>query len=257
MHSAEAVRWRSCCCSQHRPLRAERIKDMAQVQGVRTNQLVGYGLVVGLDGTGDQTSQAPFTIQSLDQHARPVRASRALERQSAAEERGGGVRACRHAGVRQAGTDHRHHRQFHRQRQEPARRLAAGDAAARARWTDLRHRAGQSDRQRLRRRGQRRLEAHGQRAELRPHSRTAPRSSGPCRRSSRRAMRSSSISTTPTSRPRRAWWRASTKASATAPPPSSTAGPCGCARRSMSRSASPSSRRSRISRSSRRAPRPG
>jgi flagellar P-ring protein precursor FlgI len=45
--------------------RAERIKDMAQVQGVRTNQLVGYGLVVGLPGTGDQTSQAPFTIQSL------------------------------------------------------------------------------------------------------------------------------------------------------------------------------------------------
>jgi flagellar P-ring protein FlgI len=45
--------------------RAERIKDMAQVQGVRSNQLVGYGLVVGLDGTGDQTSQAPFTIQSL------------------------------------------------------------------------------------------------------------------------------------------------------------------------------------------------
>ena len=47
------------------PAHAERIKDMAQVQGVRTNQLVGYGLVVRLDGTGDQTSQAPFTIQSL------------------------------------------------------------------------------------------------------------------------------------------------------------------------------------------------
>ena len=45
---------------------AERIKDMAQVQGVRTNKLVGYGLVVGLDSTGDQTSQAPFTIQSLN-----------------------------------------------------------------------------------------------------------------------------------------------------------------------------------------------
>src|SRR5471030_1886224 len=44
---------------------AERIKDMAQIQGVRTNQLVGYGLVVGLDSTGDQTSQAPFTVQSL------------------------------------------------------------------------------------------------------------------------------------------------------------------------------------------------
>jgi flagellar P-ring protein precursor FlgI len=38
---------------------------MAQVQGVRTNQLIGYGLVVGLNGTGDQTIQAPFTIQSL------------------------------------------------------------------------------------------------------------------------------------------------------------------------------------------------
>ncbi|HEY3786303.1 MAG TPA: flagellar basal body P-ring protein FlgI [Steroidobacteraceae bacterium] len=47
------------------PARAERIKDIASVSGVRTNQLVGYGLVVGLDGTGDQTSQAPFTIQSI------------------------------------------------------------------------------------------------------------------------------------------------------------------------------------------------
>jgi flagellar P-ring protein precursor FlgI len=47
------------------PIHAERIKDMAQVQGVRTNQLIGYGLVVGLNGTGDQTSQAPFTVQSL------------------------------------------------------------------------------------------------------------------------------------------------------------------------------------------------
>ena len=47
------------------PAGAERIKDLAQVQGVRTNQLIGYGLVVGLDGSGDQTSQAPFTVQSL------------------------------------------------------------------------------------------------------------------------------------------------------------------------------------------------
>jgi flagellar P-ring protein precursor FlgI len=45
--------------------RAERIKDLAAVAGVRQNQLVGYGLVVGLDGTGDQTTQAPFTTQSL------------------------------------------------------------------------------------------------------------------------------------------------------------------------------------------------
>ena len=44
---------------------AERVKDLATVSGVRGNQLVGYGLVVGLDGTGDQTSQTPFTIQSI------------------------------------------------------------------------------------------------------------------------------------------------------------------------------------------------
>ncbi len=44
---------------------AERIKDIASVAGVRDNQLVGYGLVVGLDGTGDQTTSTPFTVQSL------------------------------------------------------------------------------------------------------------------------------------------------------------------------------------------------
>jgi flagellar P-ring protein precursor FlgI len=47
------------------PVQAARIKEVASVQGVRTNQLVGYGLVVGLDGTGDQTTSAPFTTQSL------------------------------------------------------------------------------------------------------------------------------------------------------------------------------------------------
>ncbi len=44
---------------------AERIKDIASVAGVRVNQLVGYGLVVGLDGSGDTTNQAPFTTQSF------------------------------------------------------------------------------------------------------------------------------------------------------------------------------------------------
>ncbi|MDR2838571.1 MAG: flagellar basal body P-ring protein FlgI [Azonexus sp.] len=44
---------------------AERVKDVAAVQGVRNNQLIGYGLVVGLDNTGDQTTQTPFTTQSL------------------------------------------------------------------------------------------------------------------------------------------------------------------------------------------------
>lgn len=44
---------------------AERLKDLASIQGVRDNPLVGYGLVVGLDGSGDQVRQTPFTQQSL------------------------------------------------------------------------------------------------------------------------------------------------------------------------------------------------
>lgn len=44
---------------------AERLKDLVTVQGVRENALIGYGLVVGLDGSGDQTTQAPFTSQSF------------------------------------------------------------------------------------------------------------------------------------------------------------------------------------------------
>ncbi len=54
-----------CCCLSIQSLWADRIKDLASVAGVRSNQLVGYGLVVGLDGTGDQTTQTPFTVQSL------------------------------------------------------------------------------------------------------------------------------------------------------------------------------------------------
>ena len=44
---------------------ADRVKDLTRVQGIRDNQLLGYSLVVGLDGTGDQTTQTPFTVQSL------------------------------------------------------------------------------------------------------------------------------------------------------------------------------------------------
>ncbi|WP_284335584.1 flagellar basal body P-ring protein FlgI [Comamonas sp. NoAH] len=47
------------------PAHALRIKEVASVQGVRSNQLTGYGLVVGLDGTGDQTTQMPYTTQTL------------------------------------------------------------------------------------------------------------------------------------------------------------------------------------------------
>ncbi|MBN2690254.1 MAG: flagellar basal body P-ring protein FlgI [Burkholderiaceae bacterium] len=47
------------------PAQAAAIRDLASVQGVRVNQLVGYGLVVGLGGTGDQATQVPYTTQSL------------------------------------------------------------------------------------------------------------------------------------------------------------------------------------------------
>jgi flagellar P-ring protein precursor FlgI len=47
------------------PASAEHIRDLVTIQGVRENQLIGYGLVVGLDGSGDQTTQTPFTVQSV------------------------------------------------------------------------------------------------------------------------------------------------------------------------------------------------
>ena len=53
------------CCAMAGTAQAERIKDLVSFQGLRPNQLAGYGLVVGLDGTGDQTIQTPFTIQTL------------------------------------------------------------------------------------------------------------------------------------------------------------------------------------------------
>ena len=48
------------CASQ-----ASRIKEVATIEGVRSNPLTGFGLVIGLDGTGDQTTQMPYTAQSL------------------------------------------------------------------------------------------------------------------------------------------------------------------------------------------------
>ena len=65
-----AVLWMVCAIAGStigwaEPARAARLKEVASVQGVRSNSLIGYGLVVGLDGTGDQTTSAPFTTQSL------------------------------------------------------------------------------------------------------------------------------------------------------------------------------------------------
>ncbi|MDI3509744.1 MAG: flagellar P-ring protein FlgI [Betaproteobacteria bacterium] len=57
-------------CLSCLPLQAQamRIKEVAAVQGVRTNQLTGFGLVVGLDGTGDQTGQMPYTTQGMNNY---------------------------------------------------------------------------------------------------------------------------------------------------------------------------------------------
>ncbi len=82
---------------------AERVKDLATVAGVRTNQLVGYGLVVGLNGTGDQTTQAPFTVQSIANMLAKFGVTIPAERRlaDAAQERGRGERHGRAAAVRQ------------------------------------------------------------------------------------------------------------------------------------------------------------
>jgi len=50
---------------QYRTSATSRIKDLANIEGVRQNQLIGYGLVVGLNGTGDTLNNIPFTKQSL------------------------------------------------------------------------------------------------------------------------------------------------------------------------------------------------
>jgi len=47
------------------PVHAERLKDLVQVEGARDNQLIGYGLVAGLAGTGDQTTQVPYSVQAI------------------------------------------------------------------------------------------------------------------------------------------------------------------------------------------------
>ncbi len=50
------------------PALASRIKEIAAIEGVRSNQLTGFGLVIGLDGTGDQTTQMPYTTQGLSNY---------------------------------------------------------------------------------------------------------------------------------------------------------------------------------------------
>ncbi len=56
------------CGSAH----ADRVKEMVQIEGARDNQLIGYGLVGGLPGTGDQTTQVPYTVQALQNMMRQM-----------------------------------------------------------------------------------------------------------------------------------------------------------------------------------------
>src|SRR5471032_2525017 len=55
----------SAADAPYRVSATSRIKDLANIEGVRQNQLIGYGLVVGLNGTGDTLNNVPFTKQSL------------------------------------------------------------------------------------------------------------------------------------------------------------------------------------------------
>ncbi len=64
-HSILAVAWLFIFVLFSPLSQASRIKEVAAVEGVRSNQLSGFGLVVGLDGTGDQTTQMPYTSQGI------------------------------------------------------------------------------------------------------------------------------------------------------------------------------------------------
>lgn len=62
---ATAVAVAAALCAPPPALASSRIKDLVDIEGVRENQLIGYGLVVGLNGTGDTLNNSPFTLQSL------------------------------------------------------------------------------------------------------------------------------------------------------------------------------------------------
>jgi flagellar P-ring protein precursor FlgI len=67
-HPAYALLLVLGCLGMATPSLAVRIKEVAEIEGVRSNQLTGFGLVVGLDGTGDQTTQMPYTSQGLSNY---------------------------------------------------------------------------------------------------------------------------------------------------------------------------------------------
>lgn len=54
------------------PAASEWLKDLVQIEGARDNQLIGYGLVAGLPGTGDQTTQVPYSVQAIQNMLRQL-----------------------------------------------------------------------------------------------------------------------------------------------------------------------------------------
>lgn len=60
--------WFAACLVLPGIAHAARIKEVASIEGVRSNQLTGFGLVVGLDGTGDQSTQVPYTAQGMSNY---------------------------------------------------------------------------------------------------------------------------------------------------------------------------------------------
>ena len=144
-----------------------RIKDLATIEGVRQNQLVGYGIVVGLNGTGDTLNNVPFTRQSLQAMLERLGVNTRGATMRTAERRrrdGHGEPAA----LRHAGHPHRRHRLVARRRQVAAGRHAAGHAAARRRRRGLRRGAGLGRDRRLLGRGRCRQD-HPRRADRRPH----------------------------------------------------------------------------------------
>lgn len=75
-HLLGAVCWgllcMACALVLLPPAHAGRIKEVASIEGVRSNQLTGFGLVVGLDGTGDQTTQMPYATQGLTNYLKQL-----------------------------------------------------------------------------------------------------------------------------------------------------------------------------------------
>jgi flagellar P-ring protein precursor FlgI len=119
---------------------AARIKDIVDIEGVRENQLVGYGLVVGLNGTGDSLNNSPFTKQSLQ----------AMLERLGVNTRGENMRTANVAAVMVTANLPAFSTQGSRidinvaalgDAGQSAGRHAAGDPAARRRRRGLRHRA--------------------------------------------------------------------------------------------------------------------